>query len=279
MHRATASSLLLLLPAIAALQVAGCGSTQVMSPYRSHPFTIDADSREWSGAPLYTDKSGISISTAHDDEYLYLLVTAAGQSLQSQIMRGGCTVWFDPSGGTDEVIGIRYPIGRPGGPPPDERAPGFDAMEPPSMNEQPDPELELLGPGQNDRMMVSLLTEKQLQVKLSTATGALIYELRIPLLRDDRHPCGIGVTTDQSVGIGVVTAARGREGMGRPREGREGMTPPDGGGPPGDGSMPPGGGRRGGAGGPRGGGPHGGSRGEGTQTNPLDVWITARLEK
>lgn len=285
MPRSTPPILQLSLAGLVAFQVSGCGTTQLMSPYRNHPSAIDADAREWSGAPMYADKSGINISTAHDAEYLYVLVTATDQSLQSQILRGGFTIWFDPSGGSDEVIGVRYPIARPGGPPPRERPaqtgePSLpdDMMAPSTLIGNPSMDMELLGPGEEDRMMVSLVTEKQVQVKLSNAAGALTYELRMPLRRDVQYPNGIGVTADRKIGIGLETQKGGSEGMDRPRGGRGGMTPPDGSGPP-EGGPQGGGPRGGGRGGRQGGGPPGGGRSEGSPANPINVRITAQLEQ
>ena len=65
--------------------------------------------------------------------------------------------------------------------------------------------MELLGPGAKDRMIVSLVQEKQIQAKVSDASGGLTYELRVPLQRDGRHPNGIGVIAGKNVGVGLQT--------------------------------------------------------------------------
>jgi hypothetical protein len=111
------------LAATGMLLLSGCGSTSFTSTYREKPFTIDGDAADWVGLPLYVDKSGVSVAVSHDTEYLYVLVSATDRALQSRIRRGGFTVWFDPTGGSDKTLGIRYPLGMPGGPPPgdDER--------------------------------------------------------------------------------------------------------------------------------------------------------------
>jgi hypothetical protein len=284
-----------------ALKGTGCGNTQLVSSPQHRPITIDAEAGDWSGLPMYADKGGINLSVTHDAEYLYLLVSTTTQSLQRQILRGGFTVWFDPEGGSDEVFGIRYPLGMGGGPPPGARGeltatdevPPMDGMnEPPRtgrMNDrpltgdgpQPGTELEILGPGEDERMMTSLVTEKDIQARISSLTGALTYELRVPLDRDARHPNGIGVSPDRKVGVKLETMQGGPGGMGRPKAGGEEMRPPDGSGPSGDGGMPPGGGGRGGPGGGRGpgGGPQGGGRGSLTQIDPIDVHVTVKLDQ
>lgn len=283
----------------------GCGNTQLVSSSQHRPITIDAEAGDWSGLPMYADNDGINLSVTHDPEYLYVLVFTTTQSLQSQILRGGFTVWFDPEGGNDKVFGICYPLGM-GGPPPGTRKeqpatdefPRMDGTnEPPrtgGMNEpprmdgsfQPGTEMEILGPGDHERMMTSLVTEKDIQAKISGSTGALTYELRVPLYRDARHPNGIGISSDRKVGIRLKTKQGGPGGMSRRSEDGEGMRPPDGSGPSGDGGMPSGGrgpggsggGGRGPGGGPRGGGPPGGGRGSQSQTDPVDVHVTVHLE-
>ena len=81
------------------LLLTGCGSTSFTSTYHEKPFTIDGDPADWVGLPLYVDKSGLNVAVSHDADYLYVLVSATDRSLQSQIRRGGFTVWFDPAGG------------------------------------------------------------------------------------------------------------------------------------------------------------------------------------
>ncbi len=106
---------------------------------------------------------------------------------------------------------------------------------------------------------------------MSTASGQLVYELRVPLVRDALHPHGIGANIAGTVGVGLETSkfdpAKMRERVGG------GMQTPggqDGGTPPGDGGggMPPGGGMGGGRGG-RGG--HGGPGRRRTRNERADV--------
>jgi hypothetical protein len=267
------------------LLLTGCGSTSFTSSYHEKPFTVDGDAADWVGLPLYVDKSGVNVAVSHDAEYLYVLVSATERSLQSQIRRGGFTVWFDPTGGSDKTLGVRYPLGVPGGPPPADG--DEEGMMPPdgflrSMQNGVQTDMELLGPGAKDRMIVSMVQEKQIQAKMSTASGGLTYELRVPLKRDDRHPNGIGVIEGKNVGVGLQAERRDGKMRGRPEGGRDGgrdgMMPPGGDEQQGEGSMPPGGGRRGGPGGGRGqGGGAPGGRGQESNSSPIDVWLTVVL--
>ena len=271
----------------------GCGSTSLTSTYHEKPYTIDGDPKDWVGLPLYVDRSGMNVAVSHDADYLYVMVSTTDRTIQSQIRRRGFTVWFDPTGGSARTFGIRYPLGMPGGPPPsmdDMMAPPDDMdmdMPPPGRGEDlMRSDMELLGPEDEDRMIVSLLSEKQIQIKLSDAAGGLTYELRVPLHHDAAHPHGIGVQSGKDLGMMLQTekmdGMMGRPGGGGQRGGREG----DGGGmmPPGGEDMQGGEGGRGSGGGrgPGGRGPGGGMRGErgsGAHSSPIDISLKVVLTR
>ena len=146
-------------------------------------------------------------------------------------------------------------------------------------------DMELLGPDEKDRMIVSLVSEKQIQAKMSDATGGLTYELRVPLQHDAKHPHGIGILPGKDLGLSLQTetkeAKMGGPGRG-PRGGREGgrggMMPSGGDDQQGDGMMPPGGEEQG-PGGGRGRGGMRGERGSGSSSAPIDITMKVVLSK
>jgi hypothetical protein len=279
--------------AAAVVLFAGCGSTSLTSTYHDKPFTIDGDPKDWVGSPLYVDKSGINVAISHDADYLYVMVSTTDRTKQSQIRRGGFTVWFDPTGGSAKTFGIRYPMGMPGGPPPSMD----DALAPPGDGEMdmPSPgridhimksDMELLGPDDEDRLIVSLLSEKQIQAKIIDASGGLTYELRVPLQHDAAHPHGIGIQPGKNLGVSLQTkqmeGMRGGPGIG-PRGGGEGgqggMMPPGGGDMQGEGGMQGGGGGRGSGGGRGPGGGMRGERGSESHSSPIDISLNVVLTR
>jgi hypothetical protein len=143
------------------------------------------------------------------------------------------------------------------------------------MTEGMSSDMEILGPGEDDRMIVPLAEAKDIQLKMSTASGQLVFELRVPLVRDPLHPHGIGASIANNIGVGLETPkfdpAKVRERMGG------GMQPPggEGGGVPPGGGMGGGRGGRGGRGGPRGGG-GGGGQGMSAPTS-VSLWATVKL--
>lgn len=253
-----------------------CGSIDVTSTFRNRDIVIDANAEEWAGLPLRKEKN-VSFTVCNDSSYLYLLLTASDRGLERQIAMTGLDLWFDPSGGSDKVFGIRFPVHMPG-----DRAPGMmddgggidrDPGEP-RIFAVTSNDMEILGPGKDDRMILPLAEAKDLQLKMSMTSGQLVYELRVPLVRDARHPNGIATSLPLKVGVGLETTKVDAEGM---RERMAGMAPPGGERgemPPGEGGMPRSGGMGGGRGGP--GGRHEGLQRENTPQS-LSVWATVTL--
>jgi hypothetical protein len=260
-----------------------CGGMEIASTFRDRIIAIDADARDWAGLSLHTEKN-VSFAVCNDSTYIYILLTTSERSLQRQFSGMGVNLWFDANGGSDKTFGIHYPVRTPGErqtPAGDERA-GMEGGpgEPPLMMEAVSNDMEILGPGKDDRMIVSRAEAKDIQLKMSSASGQLVFELRVPLVRDPLHPHGIGVTIAGNVGVGLETPKfdleHVREKMGSETPGGQG-----GGMPPGEGGgMPQGGGMRGGRGGRGGsggrGGPGGGGPGGNAPTS-VSLWANVKL--
>jgi hypothetical protein len=223
------------------------------------------------------------------------MVSTTDRALQSQIRRGGFTVWFDPHGGSAHTFGVKYPIGMPGMPPPGSSSDDDAMMAPPVDRDRTrgmggrtvSTDMELLGPDNEDRMIVSLLQEKQIQAKISDAMGGLTYELRVPLAHDAQHTHGIGVIAGTDVGLSLLTETmEGKMGRpaGAPRGGREGgrggMRSQGGEDPEEDGGMMSPGGDGSDMGGGRGrGGMRGGPGSRTGSASPLDITVKVVLTK
>jgi len=134
-------------------------------------------------------------------------------------------------------------------------------------------DFEILGPGDDEKEVVSLMQAKDVKLKMSSSSGLLVFELRVPLVRDPLHPHGIGARSANAIGVGVETPKfdlpqMGEHGGRGPRGGgsQDGEGPGMGGG----GGMPPGGMGGGGRGGPGGGGPPGGGQKQSTES--VSLW-------
>jgi hypothetical protein len=244
----------------------GCSTTaQLSSRWRDREVVVDGKNTEWNAAQTALDDKGTSVGLFNDKEFLYVGLVTTNAYLQNLIGRQGLTFWFDSEAGKDKKFGIHYPVrmrqfGRPsregeGG---DEQAmyarPVGDADN-----------LEICGPGENDRHEMTKAEATGIDVRYRVSKDTLIYELRVPLADNGSYPFAIGTKSGALIGVGVEAGAI-------PGQRREG------------GGSSGWGGRRGGGrgeyGGHRGGyrgGSEAGEANSGGRPEPYSAWLKVRL--
>jgi hypothetical protein len=290
----------------------GCSSAvPLISDWKKSEIVIDGKQNDWEGSLYDLKKVNVTIGVRNDSENLYLCFISYDQGVGRQIMSGGFTIWFDPSGGTDEQYGIKFPVGRPKGsraqmpdknsggennPPGDFGSgdnappmPGNDNSAYSSRGENDDKmmsmllnaqrELQFLGPEEKDVQQASTLELKTAKVQIGMTQKAFVYELQVPLQKTIDFPFTLTPTDKKNIlGIEFKTEENSMVRMGGPGGGPGG---PGGGGPPSGGG--PGGPPGGGPGGPPGGGqggppPSGGRGGKGSNSSePIDIWSKVTL--
>jgi uncharacterized membrane protein YgcG len=244
--------------------VMGCGMEEMYSVWCDRQITIDGldEGTEWENALHLVAKGEITVGLLNDKRMLYLRLSTRNQAIQRQVLTAGLTVWFDETGGKEQIYGVHFPLPIQNRRPGLERRPasgrdGVKRMEPP---DSPDPfseisrgDIEITRPGKNEHSMISAdhSSPYSIRCRVGNTKGALVYELRVPLIRDENSFHGIAVNKPKIIGIGLVTGEDeqprqdmgdrgGRGGGGRPggmgggQEGRGGGMgqPPQG--PPGD---------------------------------------------
>jgi hypothetical protein len=250
----------------------GCSSAiELSSAWRDREVVVDGSDSDWQGATTYIKGSNLALGIRNDNDYLYTCVIMMDRQMQMQMMASGFTVWFDPEGGKNRAFGIHFPLGMQGQQPPTALEGRTNPEEAQKLIEQSQRELEIIGPGKEERERIHLMQAHGINAKLGTNQEFLVYELKVPLRGSADHPYAIGMKDGQAVGIGFETAELNREmmkeqfgGMGRGGGGRGG--PPTGGG-----EMPPGGG------GPPSGGPPGMGSPGGGRPESLKLWTRVQL--
>jgi len=255
------------------LCLAGCSSARVYSTDsrpRLKEIKVDGKTDDWLGSLSIIEDGNASVGFLNDRENLYVCLLLEEDFLQGQVMRQGLTVWFDPKGGKEKSLGIRYPLGRaPGekgepprgepGPPPSEGFPVEDMSA-----------LEILRSPKGEPQKMEIADLPGIEISVAPTRGLFVYELKIPLAQTESNLVALGAQPGQTVGIGFEIPKLDRDQMpGRPSEGM-----PGGGGRPPMGGVPGagGGGRPGGM---RGGGP--GGRMMEQMPEGLKVWTMVRL--
>jgi hypothetical protein len=274
--------------------IIGCGDREIVSRWYDRPITIDGidAGNEWDNARNYFDDKKVTLGVVNGADTVYVRVSTTDLMMQRQILMSGLTVWFDEHSGRNKKIGVHFPVGVRGG---ESQMPGIDVQGEgaslPGRNLPPGVEdvqaqiqklidasqmtVELIGPGQNDRTTESIVDVRRygIQCKLGYAKGSLVYELQIPLMREESCPCGISLKRAGAFGLGLETGQTNSSNM---RQQSQGMG--RGGDAGGYGGLR-GGGMGGFGGGTRGGGRSGGGQGAGTgygssnMTEPLEFWL------
>ena len=255
------------------LMFTGCGTTlHLPSHWTEKQVVVDGKNTEWDRTYLINDNK-LVIGFVNDSSFVYLLLATNDRPLAMSMMRG-LTIWFDAQGGNDKTFGIHYPMGgmfsreaRSGGVENDE-----SLLEPSERFGMTPTELEILGPGKNDRHKMQIMETGGIQARYTITVNSFVYELRVPLAVGDQYPFAVHSKVGNVVGLGLETSqerAQRKEqdagergnGMGVSGEGAD----------QGEAGL---GGMRGGGRGGRGGYGQGGSR---ESTGPLDTWMKVQL--
>ncbi|MBM4161978.1 MAG: hypothetical protein FJ217_12890 [Ignavibacteria bacterium] len=221
----------ILVPAFAFCLVilAACSSSlQVTSQWNTEDVIIDGRNVDWQSCPLYPHGTLASVGMKNDRDYLYVCLVTSNRSTQMQMLLLGFTVWFDPQGGKERSFGVRFPIG---GLPPGRRIPTrIDPEELLRISQLAQRELEILGPGKDQRQRFRDMELRGLDARLGFANGVLTYELKVALHRTADSPFGIGTEPLQALNVGFETGEPAAEGRGQPpTSGRAAATSPRGG--------------------------------------------------
>jgi hypothetical protein len=255
------------------LGLAGCSSARVYSTDsrpRLKEIRVDGKTDDWLGSLSIIEDGNASVGFLNDRENLYICLLLEEELLEAQAMRQGLTVWFDPKGGKEKWLGIRYPLGRTLGEK-SERPQGEPGL-PPSEGfpEEAMSALEILRSPKGEPQKMEIADVRGIEITAVPSRGLFVYELKIPLSQTESNLIALEAQPGQTVGIGFEIPKLDRGQMpGRPSEGM-----PGGGGRPPMGGVPGagGGGRPGGM---RGGGPGGGMMEQ--MPEGLKIWALVRL--
>jgi len=212
-------------PLILALFFAtACGGRVYLVSSLSLPraIVVDGSIDDWTGALSYVAKDHLFVGFVNDRTDLFICMTKEMSGGRGPGRMGGWTVWFDPSGGSRTIMGIRIPP--PGGPPeerPAKEGPESRPSEKPEEGEQGgrtpavergSDDLEILGPRENVLRILSpeAAAKEGLEVRTGLSGGSFVLEIRIPLEASEGRPTAVGAGPDGLVGIGFMSSRTDR---------------------------------------------------------------------
>lgn len=255
----------------------GCNEPKLKSAWRDREITVDGKNAEWQGCNQYYDEDTRTlVGILNDESHLYVLLSINDRMIKRQVMGFGLTVWFDPEGGKEKTLGIRFPVGMPhymrssirG------RPHGEDSDLIRKMFENPKMELQLLGPDEHEQKTILFadIMSYGIDVKVDQSERTLVYELKIPLTQNQQIRYAVRTDVAKRIGIGFETGKPDQEEM-KERSGKR-----DGGsGGRGDGRSGRGGGQGGMGLGERPGGMPG--RQGGKMPESFELWTRVQLAK
>lgn len=260
----------------------GCGMKELYSAWHDRPVAGSAEDEwlEWNRALHWLPGEEVTVGLLNDDRMLYLRLSTRNKAIQRQVLTAGLTVWFDETGGRNEAYVIRFPLPNRGMEPGVERRPAMEGDAEGRMDPSggPDPfrkvsqgDMEITRPGKNEYSVILADNSDPngIRSRIRDVQGSLVYELRVPLIRDESSPLGITAGKPKTIGIGLMTGEDTRPSQSWGGDGGGGGRGPGGGGPGPEG-------RGGGTGPPQ--GPPGGMGGGGREkAQSIDLWLKVHL--
>lgn len=216
--------------ALLLLTTAACGSPAPLYQIEAAPAEVDGVADEWPAAlrPVPSE-AGLSIGLREDGDDLVVVVVAGDDRQSRRIALGGLTVWVDPTGGTDRVLGVRYPAPED----PDleavvrnaPRRGGPSSTDPQQLRRRFEAGLETV------EVTSGVVTQRAapdggfagLETAATWGPRGLVVEMRIPL---DATPGLLPAPAGEAVGIGVELLDSSRAGLRRSMDAARRGAPP-----------------------------------------------------
>jgi hypothetical protein len=220
---------------ILAWGLVGCGSArtfQIESRVPEHQIVVDGKADDWAGHLFVVEGQKVSLGFLNDRDFLYVCLRTDDSAMERQFLKSGLMIWFDPRGGKNKTLGIKYPVGLT----PKEmrmwRGEERGDAEQAGEFEGSLSDLEIFRQGQSEPESLDIADAEGIEIKASTAGKHFVYELRIPLASPGQDSLGLGAQPGGTIGIGFETGKVELSGLPRRPGGMIGGTggmPPTGG--------------------------------------------------
>lgn len=198
---------------IASALFSGCNMREIESTWCDREIIINGKDEgvEWENAKYFFEDKNVTLGLLNDEDYMYIRISSHDRNIQNNFMVMGFSLWIDPYSKRDKSFCIQFPIGvtkameKMGS----EMTPGqsADTNKLKRMLENSLREIEIIGPEKKEsrRMFVSRLSEIGINLKMDVSKENMVYELKIPLLRNESNPFGIGTEKTETIAIGLIS--------------------------------------------------------------------------
>ena len=166
--------------------------------WRTQPITVDGLTGDW--PPLTSLERGPQIGAVNDGEFLHLAVSTRDPDLLG-LLASGLIVWIDLTGRRSQTFGLRMAgiqVRSSDSEAPRVPAPGTFATR--SLDR-----FDILGPGENQRRLVDLTPELDIELAQAYSDSEVIYELKMPLQKTAARLYAVGAPPGRPIGLGIAT--------------------------------------------------------------------------
>jgi len=232
--KANLKNSLFICAAIAALIIAGCGSSiEIASKWRTQNIVIDGKNTEWEGG-VYLKEANAVINVYNDANYIYVGIISPDRQLSRKVIMNGLIVWLDRTGSESKDFGIKFPIGAVNQDmemPPQGEQENFDRPDRMENHEQMDEmfmkglsEYEIMGHGGKVESRQQIIEKNGIEVKIGREAEKFVYELKMPMKIFGDILYAVGTDTGKVISVGFETGSvdmdklKSRMGKGKNKE-------------------------------------------------------------
>ncbi|MDH7604940.1 MAG: hypothetical protein QHH13_08585 [Melioribacter sp.] len=192
--------------------VNGCSTThQIVSKWKSDDLVVDGDYSDWQNRLEYIEDEDASVGFQNDKDYLYLCLIVNEPFKAMQMLRAGFIVWFIPDD-ESKIIGLKFPLGISNI--------GFDRKERRNFEKndergnlekiierlfEKEKDFEIVDKSKYPLWMYPLENNKGIKIKISEKSNKLVYELQIPISKQQENNFYVPVTAGENLKITFET--------------------------------------------------------------------------
>jgi len=204
------------------LLIGGCSAPlQMASQMPDREITVDANDNEWQNWFYQDEKTNTKVAVCNDSDYVYVCFTTTDTEILTELVRKGFVIWFNSKGNKDRELGINFPFvsqggtdelgGKPpvGGAPPEGGAPPGGGRDANSVSVA---DLKILTSKKDKGTIFSVDEAQDMGIFArirNDQSGKLIYELKMPLKKENNRPYVVKASPENVIGVGLMTYVKG----------------------------------------------------------------------
>lgn len=169
--------------------------------WRGTEVTVDGSIRDWNS--LTRVGAGPAVAVQNDDSALYIAIASNDPTVRVQLATGAI-VWIDPSARRRQTFGLRLEGLTPR---PIAGATSVPANDLSDSVLNPLPAFDLLGPARLQRRLIDDAGAIGIALASGVEDGTIVYELKVPLAKNDAAPQAVGARPGTTVSLGIETPA------------------------------------------------------------------------